>query len=261
MSTLATGATLHRQGAGPDLVLIHGLGLDHRAWEMAAGSLAGSFTVHTYDLPGHGARPVPVSYTIDDLAAECRALLEAAGIRRAHVAGYSLGGLVAQALAADHPSLVDRLVLIDTTPRYDATWQQIWRERAELARRQGTQALREALLKAWFTDAFLAADGPAVRYVRDALAAMPGEAYALGCEALAGADLHARAASIRLPTLVVCGEEDGPLFRDAAQWFVATLDDARLAWIPGKHAAVLENPAQFAAAAANFLGVGSSQKL
>src|SRR5665811_1922710 len=110
--------TVHQQGSGPALVLLHCLGVDRHFWDFAA-ELSGDFTLVTYDLPGHGKTAVPNhSYGVEDLSDQLAALLRRNNIVRAHIAGISLGGLIAQCLAASHPEMVDRLALIDTTPRY-----------------------------------------------------------------------------------------------------------------------------------------------
>jgi len=108
---------LHAAGWGTPLVLLHGLGTDHRFWDVAA-PLADVFRLVRYDLPGHGATPVPAEpYGIEDLSQQLADLFRAQGIGRAHVAGYSLGGLVALHFAAHFPALVDRLALLGTVPR------------------------------------------------------------------------------------------------------------------------------------------------
>src|SRR4051812_7542815 len=114
----AHSIVVHSSGQGPPLLLLHCLGVDRHFWDFAA-PLVSEFRLLTFDLPGHGETAVPSSaYGIEDLAALCAELLRRDGVSRAHVAGISLGGLIAQRLAARYPPLVDRLVLIDTTPRY-----------------------------------------------------------------------------------------------------------------------------------------------
>ena len=214
-SRLDAGVALHRAGAGPPLVMLHCLGVDHRFWDFAAG-LARDFTVLRYDLPGHGASVVPAGpYRIADLAAQLADILRAHGIVRAHVAGISLGGLIAQAFAAAHPDRVHRLILIDTTPRYVDEMRAMWDQRAAIARTQGVAPLIDDLLNVWFSAAALARDGTGVRYVREALRRCPGEGYALACEALKAADLAGDAAQIVAPTLVVCGDDDISSFIEA----------------------------------------------
>ena len=164
-------------------------------------------------------------------------------IARAHVAGISLGGLIAQHFAATRPELTDRLILIDTTPRYTDELRRMWDERAATARQTGVAAMVDGLLAIWFSADAVGRGDAGVRYVRETLARCSGEGYALACEALKAADLRALAPKIAARTLVVCGDDDIPSFLDAARWLAATIPSAELAWIKGaKHASVLESP-------------------
>jgi 3-oxoadipate enol-lactonase len=253
----AEDPVVHVSGSGPPLVLLHCLGVDHHAWDFLA-PLESAFTLLRYDLPGQGETPVPAGpYGIADLSHQLAALLRARGIARAHVAGISLGGLIAQHFAADHADLVDRLVLIDTTPRYTEELRAMWAVRAATARREGSAALIPGLLPIWFSPPFLAQNPPSVRYVRDTLARSPGEGYALACEALAAADLRSDAARIAAPTLVVCGDDDIPSFLDAARWLAQSIAGAKLAWIAGaRHASILEQPDHALKLFREFLRVG-----
>jgi len=246
---------VHRTGSGPPLVMLHCLGVDHRLWAIAGTGLEQRFTLVSYDFPGHGESPVPARpYGIEDLSAQLARIFEREGIARAHVAGISLGGLVAQHFAATHPARVDRLVLVDTTPRYVEEARQMWVERARVARSAGVAPLIDGLLQIWFTQAFIAADPPAVRYVRECLARTSGEGYALACEALRCADLRPLCQNISAPTLVLCGAEELAPFREAAQWFAQTIRGAKLAWLsPAKHASILEQPKAFVSELSAFL--------
>ena len=239
----AAAVTLHRDGSGTPLVLLHCLGVDHRFWDFAA-ELGRDFTLLRYDLPGHGASAVPAApYGIAELSAQLAGVLAAHNIARAHVAGISLGGLIAQHFAATRPDLVDRLILIDTTPRYTDELRRMWDERAATARGAGVAAMVSGLLAIWFSADALGRDHAGVRYVRETLARASGEGYALACEALRDADLRALAPKIAARTLVVCGDDDIPSFLDAARWLAAEISQAELAWIKGaKHASVLEQP-------------------
>jgi 3-oxoadipate enol-lactonase len=247
--------SLRRTGSGPPLVLLHCLGADHRLWQIAAAGLAQEFTLLTYDLPGHGEAAVPSGpYDVADLSAQLAAALEREGIGRAHIAGISLGGLVAQHFAATQPGRVERLVLIDTAPRHTEEMSRGWRERAAAVRARGVASFIGALLRLWFNDPFIAADPPAVRYARETLARCSSEGYALACEALAAADLAPLVPQIRAPTLVVCGENDMPIFRAAARWLVDNIRGARGAWITAaRHCSVLEQPEAFRGVLRAFL--------
>jgi 3-oxoadipate enol-lactonase len=247
---------LHATGTGPALVLVHCLGVDHRMWDFAVEALGRRFTVLTYDVPGHGAAPVPAAgYTIEDLSAQLAALLQRQGVQKAHVAGMSLGGLVAQHFAGALPERVEKLILADTTARYVDDMRAMWVRRAAEARAAGTAALTEGILKIWFTDKFREQNPSAVRYVRECFARTPGEGYALACEALGAADLRAIVPAIRAPTLVICGDQDIPSFVASAQWLSTTIPGARLEWLsPAKHASPLEHPGAFLRLVERFLG-------
>lgn len=246
---------VHRKGSGPALVLLHCLGVDHRLWDIAAAGLERDFTLISYDFPGHGDTPLPGGgYGIAELSAQLAALFEREGIERAHLGGISLGGLVAQHFAATYPQRVDRLMLLDTTPRYTDEMRRMWVARADQARTQGVASLLDSLLPVWFTPDFIAADPPAVRYVRDCFRGDSGEGYALACEALGAADLRPLAPAIAAPTLVVCGDQESAAFQDAARWLENTISGARLRFLsPARHASVLEQPVAFTGAARAFL--------
>jgi 3-oxoadipate enol-lactonase len=245
---------LIKEGTGPPLMLLHCLGVDHRFWDFAR-PLTQDFTLYRYDLPGHGVSPVPHgAYSIADLADQLAAIMEKHAITRAHIGGISLGGLIAQDFAARYPKRVDRLALIDTTPRYTDEMRRMWAERAGTARSKGVVVMVDALLRIWFSKQAIAQNDAGVSYVRETLTYCNGEAYAVACEALAAADLRAALGSIRAKTLVVCGDDDIPSFLDAARQLAGSIPDARLEWISGtRHASVLEKPADAVALLRSFL--------
>ena len=103
-------------GAGAPLLLINGLGAHTGMWRSLERELDG-FEVVQFDLPGAGRSPAPRrAVSIPDLSALSVAVLDHVGIDRADVLGYSMGGMVAQQLAATYPQRVRRLVLAATTP-------------------------------------------------------------------------------------------------------------------------------------------------
>jgi 3-oxoadipate enol-lactonase len=111
-------ARLHfdRAGDGPPVLLVMGLGLPGDAWWRTIPVLAGSFEVVSFDNRGSGRSDQPAGpLSIADLAADAVAVLDAAGIARAHVYGMSMGGMIAQELALRHPERVGALVLGATT--------------------------------------------------------------------------------------------------------------------------------------------------
>jgi pimeloyl-ACP methyl ester carboxylesterase len=243
----------YRDGSGPAVVLLHPLGVDHRYWDPLLPRLS-RFTVWRFDLPGHGASPVPAArYRIEDVSAAAAAQLGRAGIDRAALVGVSLGGLVAQHMAATHPGRFGRVVLADTIARYPAEVSTQFVQRAATARAEGMSAFVDMTVSTWFAEPDQAEEG-ILRYVRDAVTATDPEGYALACEALASADLRSMAPKITAPVLAMCGTEEPPMFQEAADWFAASLPHARARRIPGAaHAPALEATDGFAEAVEGFL--------
>ena len=113
---------------GPPLLLLHGFTDSSRIWTM----LLPFFSEHRVLIPdqrGHGASDAPICcYSPSVLAEDARLFLDALGVKRASVVGHSLGSMVGQVLAAEHPELVERLVLAGSTAlvpirRGDWLWQ------------------------------------------------------------------------------------------------------------------------------------------
>lgn len=248
---LATYFTVDGPPGAPALLLVHSLGTSHRIWDAQAEALARGFRVVRFDLRGHGLTEVPTApCTIDDLADDALGVLDALGIASAHVAGVSIGGMVAQAIAARAPTRVRSLILCDTAlaiPPPD-----LWRQRAAQVRAEGIAAIADTVLARWASPAYLAS--PAGRGLRALLVRTPAPGYAALCEALAVADLSRAARELRVPTLVVVGELDPSTTVAAAEALRDAIPGARLAVIPGAlHLPQLDHPDDVTAAMRDFL--------
>lgn len=102
-------------GAGPVLLLIHGMGGSYENWREVVGPLARHHMVIAPDLPGHGSSaPGAGDYSLGALAACLRDLLLALGHERATLVGHSLGGGIAMQLAYQFPEITERLVLVSS---------------------------------------------------------------------------------------------------------------------------------------------------
>ena len=107
--------TYAEAGAGPVLLLVHGMGGGYENWREVIGPLSRNHTVVAPDLPGHGASaPNSGDYSVGALAVGLRDLLLALGHERATLVGHSLGGGIAMQLAYQFPELAERLVLVSS---------------------------------------------------------------------------------------------------------------------------------------------------
>lgn len=234
------------------LVLLHGLGVDAAMFDDLRERL--DVPTLAVDLPGHGAEPALSQGAGLDAHADWLAeRLAAEGVTSVDLLGVSLGGLVAQQLAADRPDLVRRVVVVDAVTTYPEPMRAMWRERAAVARTDGVAAYVEPTVELWFTAAAREAGHPLVSWVATTVEGTSPEGYARACELLEGADTRPLLDRVTQPVLVVCGEDDAPPFRAAVAELEAALPDVRTCWLPGRHAALIESPEPAAAALAEFL--------
>ncbi len=211
MKVIANGIAQEylRLGNGPPLVLIHALGLDRRLWVKQVEDLSASCTVIAYDVRGHGESDVPAGpYTISDMADDLAGLLDSLGIESAHLAGLSMGGMVAQEFALSYPNRVRSLVLADTTSEYNQEARRLFAERARIAEERGLLPLVEATLDRWFTPEFRQSRPEEVERIRYILEQTDQYGYAAACRAIGRVDFTERLVAIQAPTLVLVGSED-----------------------------------------------------
>ncbi len=101
-------------GAKP-VVLLHGLGAEHRMWQPQLESFpAAGWRVLVPDLRGHGASDMPETFSLADCARDVADILADNNIEKAPVVGVSMGSLIAQQLACDFPDKVEKLVIVDS---------------------------------------------------------------------------------------------------------------------------------------------------
>lgn len=228
------------------VVLLHPLGADGGFWAPVQAALSDREVV-AIDLPGHGGAPaLPKGTGVEGYSAVVAEQLESVGAPVTLV-GMSLGGLVAQQLGAARPDLLASVVLVDTVAIYPEPMQQMWRDRAATARRDGLASLVEPMVTMWFTDELAAAGDSRVTQARKTFESTDPEGYARACDLLADADLREAVRSIDVPTVVVCGRDDTAPFRDAALWLAERTGDGTVRWLPGKHACAIEAADEFAA--------------
>lgn len=248
---LTTHIAVDGPPGAPAILLVHSLGSSLRLWDAQVASLARGFRVVRFDLRGHGLTDVgQAPCTVEDLADDAIAVLDALGIATAHVAGVSIGGMVAQAVAARAPARVTSLILCDTALALPPP--EMWRERAALVRARGIAAIADAVLPRWVSPAYLAS--PAGRGLRTLLVRTAPEGYAALADALAIADLSRTTPGLRVPALVVVGEFDPSTPVAAAEALRDAIPGAQLAVIPGAlHVPMLDHPEAVTAAILAFL--------
>ena len=245
-----------KQGRGPVVVLGHALGCDLHMWDEVATLLERNFTVLRYDHRGHGrSERVPGPCTIGAFAEDAAALVLRCVSEPVHFVGLSLGGLVAQQLAVDHPELVRSIVLAGTCSRYDDTARGIWRARIETALNRGMGVAAEGAVKRWFTPEFRhdARGAERVAAMRAVFEANDPRSYAAACEAVSAVDFGGSNPRIACPTLVIAASRDESTPPAAAQALRNTISGAELAVLDAPHMSPVEMPQQFADLVSEFV--------
>ena len=131
------------------------LGTTNDLWQPQVEALGSLFRIIRYDTRGHGASDVPAgSYAIDALGLDAIAILDAAGVERAHVCGLSLGGLTAMWLGVHAPHRIRSLVLSSTAARIGSA--SMWDERIAQVGTVGVGSLADAAMGRWFTAGYRA---------------------------------------------------------------------------------------------------------
>ena len=258
-----------RGGAGPVLLLLHGIGDSSRTWIPAMRVLQRSYTVLAPDLPGHGNSSNPLGdYSLGSHASSMRDLLHLLSIERVTVVGQSFGGGVAMQFAYQFPDLCERLVLVDagglgrevtwilrlaTVPAAEyvmpvlfPAFMRRWGDPvARFLREWGIGNARTA--EAWRSYCSLTDPGNRAAFVRTARAVIdPG-----GQSVCAVNRLYLVA---QMPTLIVWGDQDKIIPLVHAFQAHEAIHNSRLEVMEGAgHAPHVENPAQFASILEDFL--------
>ena len=242
-----TAYALSGPEGAPVVVLIHGLGLNRACWQWTAPALRDRYRVLAYDLYGHGESAVPPEEpSLTLFARQLAGLMDHCGIRRAAVAGFSLGGMIARRFAQDAPERVAALAILHSPHRREAAAQAAILARVEQARDAGPEATVEAALERWFTDAFRD-DNPAMMdVVRGWVTANDKAVYHTIYRVLAEGieEIVAPEPPIACPALVITGDEDYGNGPEMTRAIAAEIAGAQALVLPGlRHMALAEAPA------------------
>ena len=199
-------------GDGPVVCLAHALSADMGLWaEQVPPLLTAGWRVLRLDMRGHGGSTAGAAeaYTMSGLAGDVVAVLDALRLPKVHFAGVSIGGMIGQVLGIDLAHRLHSLMLCDTAPANIPGGKLVWDERFAAIKAAGSvEPLAEATLTRWLTDPFRAANPGRCIQIRSTIAATPVAGYFGGGNAILHFDCRARLPSIRVPTLVVWGDED-----------------------------------------------------
>lgn len=237
----------HRTGGGAACVVFaNSLGSDQSLWDGVIDALPRGFDTLTFDLRGHGLSAVSEGYLVPDMADDLIALMEALGLRDVILCGVSVGGMVAQSVAARRPDLLSGVVLTCTGAKIGTP--EKWNTRIADVQADGLAAIADAVLQSWFDPSYADRNFDAFDMHRAMLCRTPAAGYIATCAALRDTDLRAETAGISVPTLCIAGTSDGSTPPALVQALADAIPGARLEVLEGVgHLPPLEVPDRIAA--------------
>jgi 3-oxoadipate enol-lactonase len=257
------GRRLHCSDSGgdsgvhaPALVFIHAYTTHGGLWDGMIARFAPSYRCLALDLPGHGRSDgTPDASDMAYLARSVLAVMDDAGVERAHVCGLSIGGMIGQQLGLDHGKRLRSLVLACTTGQMSEQGRGLWDGRFEAMQRQGLWSQIAPTLERWYGAGLMGAFGPADLDPLAQMIASTSLVGALSCGlAVKSHDVLSRLDAIATPTLILGGQLDLSFPPEHAQALAGAIGGARLVMLDGAgHMAPLQVPDAFAHALSAFL--------
>lgn len=255
--TTVNGLHLHYLDEGsralPAIVLINSLGTDLRCWDAVVVALKKKFRCIRYDKRGHGLSDAPSGpYSIDDHVRDLSGLLDSLDVEQVILCGLSVGGMIAMGYADKNPQRVAALILADTAHKIGTA--EMWNQRIHAIESDGLASIAEPVMQRWFTDEYLDKQRESVSVWINMLSRTPVDGYTGTCAAIRDADLTQAAVRITVPTLCLCGDEDGATPPGLVSSLAGLIPRAQFHLIPGAgHIPCVEQPARFIELLENFL--------
>ena len=248
------GITLNYQIDGSDsaaetIVLINGLADDLESWGFQIPALTDAgFRVLRFDNRGIGKSDAPAgAYSSRMLADDAKALVDQLGIKNFHLMGVSMGGMISQEYAIAYPGDLKSVTLACTYAKADAFCQTMFAMWADLARATSVPfVMRDVALWA-FTGPFFEDRPEDAAAFAEAMAALPMslDAYLSQLAVIQAHDATDRLGRIKVPTLVLAGEEDILIPVRLSRKLKDAIPGASWATVPGGHACLWETPDPF----------------
>jgi 3-oxoadipate enol-lactonase len=242
------GYTVTGNPDGPGLIFLHSLGSSHKQWQPQVDALGKTYRILLIDTRGHGISEAPAGdYSLAQLGADVIEIADVVGMETFHLCGLSLGGMMGQWIAINHPRRLRTLTLANTAARIGN--EEIWNERMASASTVGLEPMAEAVLARWFTADFAARSPELMATTRATLVSTVPAGYAGCCAALRDADLRADAPKISARTLLIAARHDPATPPGDLEFLHTKISGSHLVMIEhASHISNLEAAAQFTAA-------------
>ncbi len=248
---------LHYEDSGdrhaPAIVFSNSLGTDFRIWDGLVCRLGEGYRILRYDKRGHGlSEAPPAPYAMTDHVGDVAALMDHCGVTGTTVVGLSVGGMIAQGLAALRPDLVSALVLSNTAHKIGTS--EMWNERIDGVATRGIGSLADGIMERWFTPQYRVPDNPDFTGYLAMLTRTTLEGYAGTCAAIRDCDLTESTRALTVPTLCIVGDQDGSTPPDLVRSMADLIEASQFEIIEGAgHLPCVEQPEKTASVIRDFL--------
>ncbi len=254
--THANGIVLHYEDTGgnrPAIVFANSLGTDFRIWDKVVAGLRPDYRIIRYDKRGHGlSEATPAPYAMTDHVNDLAAMLDELRVKSAIIVGLSVGGVIAQGLAAMRPDLVRGLVLSNTAHKIGTT--ESWNARIATVEGNGIESIADNVMKLWFTQAFRSPSNAEFVGCRAMLVRTPLAGYLGTCAALRDSDLTESTRALKVPALCLVGDQDGSTPPDLVRSLADLIHGSQFRVIADAgHIPCVEQPAAVVALIRQFL--------
>lgn len=253
----ANGIDIHYKLEGPAdapvLMLSNSLLTDYGMWDAQVPAFTAKYRLLRYDSRGHGGtQATPGPYSIELLVADAIGLIDALGIRKLHFLGLSKGGMIAQLLAAKHGERLSSVILSDTACQMPPP--AVWDDRIALAREKGTGPFVRLMTERWLTADYRAAHPEVVEKLGVMISKTSVDGLVGSAAAIRDMDQLPILAAIKVPALIVVGEQDIGTPVSAAEVLHRGIANSKLRVIGNAgHLPNIEQTAMFNAAVLEFL--------
>lgn len=247
-----------QMGKGKPLVFIAGYGANHTVWRFVYPAFLDNFQVLLFDNPSAGrTRDQGEALTTDAMAEGVSALISSLGLKNPHIIGHSMGGAIAQILAADYPDQIDRLVIVNSASRWNGRTLMAMQGLIDAIKCGASLNCQLEIIQPWLFGLKALNDPYRISSLREMILDNPIPPSIKDLErqynALSSFDSSAKLNKIKAFTLVIISDDDILALPEESEEMAEKIPRSRIVRIPGGHASEYEEPDRLAQAIRRFL--------
>jgi 3-oxoadipate enol-lactonase len=243
---------LDGQSGSPVLMFSNSLGANYSMWDPQVPEFRKKFRVLRYDARGSGQSSfTPGPYSIEQLAKDVLALLDALDLDRAHHCGLSMGGMIGMWLGVNAPERLNKLVLCNTAVRIGTP--ETWNARIDAVQKNGMKSIAPAVVERWFSPAFRQSAPATISSTQKMIEETNSDGYSACCAAVRDFDFRKQLIKIHVPTLVISGTHDPATPPADGRFLAHQIPGARYVELNAAHLSNIEDQDRFNNELAAFL--------